>query len=695
MKKVYSQFEFGDITAQYLLDTESKVTGLRIVPTHFNGRNNEHSKEQSLPPESDDFKYSDACDIEPLVLISAVGSERMGGLSQGQTMRNGSFAKSFTFDSQKHKRDSGRQTVVTRLKNQDDNEIIHTLSYREATHCLISNAEFINNSNKEVILELLSAFSLTGISPLQEGNSTGPYIIHRFRSGWSLEGRMISESVEQLELESTWCKHSVQCERFGQTGSLPVRRWFPFVAIEDTENNLIWGAKVEATGSWQMEIYRKDDFFALAGGPADREFGHWTKKVEPGRSFFSGSAWISVACGTIEEISQRVIKTSSDDFNALEDEQALFPVFNEWCTTWGNPSEENLTPILPILQELNIPYLVIDAGWYADSKNNWSTTQGDWNVCPTLFPDGLKAFCDKIRSFGITPGLWFEPESVGEEAEIRKKTDWLLKLDGNPIKAGPRYFFDFRNEEVREYLEEKLCTLIAECGLGYIKVDYNETIGIGCDNNDMPGEGLRQHLVEVRKFYQKIKEKFPELIIENCASGGNRLAPSFIDITDLSSFSDAHECKSIPLIAGNLQFIMEPSKSLIWAVLQPDDNTRRLYYSLASLFLGRVCLSGQIHLLSEEKREIVKRSIILYEQVSRIINNGISYRHGDSLQTSYNAPCGWQAIVRYSKNRKEILIVLHTFQNAADKISIPLNENKRFRIKDSFGEDEVNVEANT
>jgi len=387
------------------------------------------------------------------------------------------------------------------------------------------------------------------------------------------------------------------------------------------------GSPLEAPGAWQMEIYRKDDFFHLSGGQADREFGHWSKTIRPGSSFHSGRAWISVVNGSIDDLSG-VLNESFRRDTRLPD--GIPAVFNEWCTTWGTPSAEKLSPLLKRVKDLNLRYFVIDAGWYADSGGNWEATQGDWEVSSELFPDGLKAFCSKIRENDLIPGLWFEPEVVGENAELRHKTDWLLHFDGKPIKSGTRYFLDFRKKDVRDYLEEKITGLIRDCGLGYIKIDYNETIGIGCDGEDSPGEELRKHLREVQLFYERIKEQFPDLIIENCSSGGHRLEPSFIDLMDVSSFSDAHETKAIPIIAANLQRQLPPSKNLIWAVIHPSDDEKRLCYSLSSLFLGRLCLSGEINELPEDSMVLIRKAVDFHHLVSPLISKGKSYRFGEN-----------------------------------------------------------------
>ena len=76
-----------------------------------------------------------------------------------------------------------------------------------------------------------------------------------------------------------------------------------------------------------------------------------------------------------------------------------------------------------------------------------------------------------------------------------------------------------------------------------MKIDYNETIGIGCDGAESPGEGLRKNMEASVSFIEKIKEEVPGIVLENCASGGHRLEPKLMSVMSMASFSDAHECE--------------------------------------------------------------------------------------------------------------------------------------------------------
>lgn len=91
-------------------------------------------------------------------------------------------------------------------------------------------------------------------------------------------------------------------------------------------------------------------------------------------------------------------------------------------------------------------------------------------------------------------------------------------------------------------------------------MDYNGNPGIRIDGEESDAEELRKNYAVVRDFFIQMKKEIPDLVIENCASGGNRLEPSMINVSDLASFSDAHEAVEIPYIAANLHNLIRSLK---------------------------------------------------------------------------------------------------------------------------------------
>lgn len=121
--------------------------------------------------------------------------------------------------------------------------------------------------------------------------------------------------------------------------------------------------------------------------------------------------------------------------------------------------------------------------------------------------------------------------------------------------------------------------------------------------------------------------------------------------------------RKLPIIAANLHRLIRIEQSQIWAVLRKDDDFHRINYSLTSGFLGRLCVSGDIFDISDEKWEIVKEAVSFYKKAKNIIKNGFTSLI-DCTAASYNRSVGYQRVLRTLGS--EALLVVHTFENGAN-----------------------------
>lgn len=652
-----STFQVADFTLRYRRDECTHRIGVDLFPTAM-----EAALAVRLP--NTGKEGAPLFHVDPLVHLKLMGDAYTASFGQGRTMRIAPTVDRFLFQGQTtHK--NGTETVIkTTLASADGCRIEHGVSWHDGDRAIKIKTAFVNASQEPQTLEMLSSFSLGGISPFDGGDVAGRLKVHRFRTVWCAEGRLETQSAELLHLERSATGHGAYSERFGQIGSMPARGWFPFAAIEDTVAGVVWGAQLAWGGSWQMELFRKDDQLCLSGGLADREFGHWTKTLAPGETLETPTAAVSCVHGDLDDLCDRLTDTQQRAADTHPEVEHDLPIiFNEWCTTWGRPTHERLQAIASRLAGTETKYLVIDAGWY--------DSHGDWLPRKDAFPDGLKAAADTIRKRGLIPGLWFEAETCGDGSLAFSLTDYLLKRDGFPITVGERRFWDLTDPFAIAHLEERMTRLPEECGIGYVKVDYNETIGFGCDGAESPGEGLRRQTLGTYALFERLRKRLPDLVIENCASGGHRLEPSLLGETAMSSFSDAHELSEIPIIAANLQRLLLPRQSQVWAVLRKSDTPQRLVYSLAATFLGRMCLSGDIDLLGEAQWQIVLDAQRLYRQAAPIIKYGRSRRVG-TVGESWRHPTGWQAVTRLSDDGGAALVVAHAFAGAPNSFEVPL-----------------------
>lgn len=675
--EVLQEYKLGDMVAKYLIDRDSMQVGFQLLPEKVSQEN----------------IITDNCFMESLIQYKLTGDIYNEAYAGGCSMRNSESVRKLKFSEQTDESIGEQLQVNTIMMDEDGHRLIHHLVWLKNMPYVRISCTFENQSKRDCCLEMFESFSLGGLSPYMQGDGNGTLWLHRVRSVWSQEGRHETIPVEDLQLEPAWDPHAVRCERFGQAGSMPVNRFFPFAAIEDRKNHIFWGAQIAHPASWQMEVYRKDNGLALSGGLADRELGHWMKHVELGKNFTTPEAIVSTAQTDSFDIFTGRLTTAGlvEGFlKAPESEQDLPIVFNEYCTTWGNPSHENICEIVDAIKGKGFKYFVIDCGWYKENGIPWDIGMGDYEVSSELFPDGMEKTVQVIKDAGMIPGIWFEIENVGSASRAYHLTEHLLHKDNVVLTTYFRRFWDMQDPWVDEYLTDKVIGTLKKYGFGYMKIDYNETIGIGCDGAESPGEALRKNMEATVLFIEKVKEEVPGIVLENCASGGHRLEPKMMSVMSMASFSDAHECEEIPIIAANLHRVIHPTQSQIWAVIRQDDSLKRIAYSISNTFLGRMCISGDVTQLAPEKWNLIEQGISFYGKIKDIIKEGQSYRYGPKIKSARH-PEGWQALLRVGKN-KQAYVVIHVFDGKLPEvIEIELPEDAPDHIRQIYAHQEMEV----
>lgn len=644
---ILKRYVYGDTAVYYTKETieghDLETVGLALYPA------------SATVPET--------LHTDSLVQVAFTGDRNLIDYTQGLSMRN-RFSTVLSIVSQT----AGEEGVVTVLSDGNGNEYEHTLSFDRATNVFSLSVRYTNRSQEIRTLEALDSFSVSGIlSPSRNYASTCGFTLHRMTAAWSRECRLKSDSFSHLGLDMSWGRYGVKVEKFGERGSMPVRDYFPFAAIED-ESGFILAAMAEAPYSWQMEVYQEKESCSLSGGLGDYEFAHWRKDILPGESFETDRAFLRVReSGGVNGVCNDFLHFMDAKLSVPASEEELPVLFNEYCTTWGTPSEENIRAILRAIEPLHLDYFVIDCGWYLPENCGWCNSPGDWNESKKLFPSGIRSVVKAIEDAGLLPGIWFEFEVAGIDSKLYYETDYLLTRDGVPLSSKNRRFVDLRKENAQAYLKTKMLDFLKDNGFRYIKIDYNDNIGIGCDGAESFGEGGRQVQEESLAYLDRLKEAIPDIVIENCSSGGSRIEPKRMSMVSMCSYSDAHECREIPIIAANVSRVVPARQEQIWAVIRKTDTDSRIIYSMTAAMIGRICISGDIWQISEEKIDLIAEGIRFYRGVRDIV------RHGDieeiTCTTEYFRELKGHQIYQKRLGSRALLIV-HSFDDEAFETEI-------------------------
>ena len=223
------------------------------------------------------------------------------------------------------------------------------------------------------------------------------------------------------------------------------------------------------------------------------------------------------------------------------------------CGNWGGTSAsihlDNIQKI--IQQELPIQYYWIDAEWYGNG--GWPVNVGSWQFKKDLYPQGFKPLSDALRASARELMLWFEPERVYKGTTWHQEhPEWLLDAGGDSL------LFNLGNPEARKFLTDFISDRIKEFGLGCYRQDFNiDPLGFWhkADAPDRQGITEIRYIEGLYAFWDGLLERHPNLIIDNCASGGRRIDLETVGRatpfwrTDGPRDAIAHQCHSYGLLA--------------------------------------------------------------------------------------------------------------------------------------------------
>lgn len=183
--------------------------------------------------------------------------------------------------------------------------------------------------------------------------------------------------------------------------------------------------------------------------------------------------------------------------------------------------------------ELTPDVFWLDAGWHTGAGDfrhgkSWANTTGNWTVDRERFPEGLKPVSDAVHEAGAKFMVWFEPERVVKGTQwATEHKEWMLDTEWpEGSKQSTWYLFDLGNDEACDWLCKYYGDLIEENGIDYYRQDFNMLPAGYWRDADEPGRsGIKEirHIENLYKFWDYLLERFPGLLIDNCASGGKRL----------------------------------------------------------------------------------------------------------------------------------------------------------------------------
>ncbi len=438
---------------------------------------------------------------------------------------------------------------------------------------------------------------------------------------WLAENRWRRRPVRELLPDTDGVVHPAPprgCFARTGAGGWSTGRHLPMGALIDRRDGRGWCWQIEHNGPWHWQVgeYRGGVYLALLG-PTDAEH-QWRQVLRPGESFETVPAAIAVTTGGFDGAVAALTRYRRAVRRPHPDHTTLPVVFNDYMNTlMGDPSTERLLPLVDAAAKVGAEYFCIDAGWYAEAGETWWTTVGAWSPSRTRFPGGIELVLDRIRAAGMVPGLWLEPEVVGVDSPMAGDlpAGAFFRRAGVRVAEEGRYHLDLRHPAAVAHLDRVVDRLVGGLGVGYLKLDYNLNIGPGTDDGGSAGAGLLGHNRALLAWLDRVLDRYPELVIENCASGAMRADPAMLARTQVQSTSDQQNPLRYPPIAAAAPAAIPPEQCANWAYPQPTDTPDGIAFTLCTALLGRLYLSGHLDGMSPAQLELVAEAVQVYKGI--------------------------------------------------------------------------------
>lgn len=506
--------------------------------------------------------------------------------------------------------------VVTKMQFWDDLDIIRMTN------------TVTNIGQEPQTLEYLSTFAYTGIEKEGTKSSDEKMALWVPHHGWQKENNWHRYTFPELGLgqsQPSTFQRTSKIFKLTNTGNWSTKEYLPMGYLENTEADTALYWQIEHNGSWHAEISDQNDLFYLnLGGPNELQ-SHWFKILQPGESFTSVPVAVGVGANDFDAAIGMLTRYRRKIRRANADNENLPVIFNDYMNClWGDPTTKKELPMIDAAAKAGCEYYVIDAGWYAPGQ--WWDSVGEWKESRERFPHGLVEVTDHIREKGMVPGVWLELEVMGIHCELAKKLpdDWFFVRHGKRVYDRSRYQLDFRNPEVRAYASGVVKRVVEEYGVGYIKMDYNIEPGIGTElHADSVGQGLLEHERAYLDWLDGIFTTYPDLVIENCSSGGLRTDYAMLSRCSIQSTSDQEDYVTYSTIAANAPTGVAPEQAAVWSYPMMEGDKEETIFNMVNAMLLRIHQSGHLQELAQDRFALVKEGIALYKTMRTEIKQAV------------------------------------------------------------------------
>lgn len=512
----------------------------------------------------------------------------------------------------------------------------------------------------------------------------GQYDLSYLWGGWGNERQLATEDL--LAGERT----------FIDPRGRSTNGYSPWFCLHSKNHDVRFLAQLAYSGNWEMKFLRRPNGRALEEENLQASLGMRPDfggplELSPGESFALPPVAFTATGGNLDDGANQlhryqrryvVPRTKTND--------PLLVQFNSWYPFPGKLQVEDMKRCADVAARMGAEVFVLDAGWF--SGKNWSRELGDWTPNPQEFPHGIQELAQYVRSKGMRFGIWVEIENLGiDSAMFKSHPDWCLTYNGSPLLVDERYHLNFAKPAVKQWARSVIDRLVKDYGIEWLKIDYNIDIGERFNPPHLAerrGHVLYDHLMNYYGWLDELRAAYPQLVIENCSSGGTRFDLGIIAHTHTTWLSD--EVRPLPSVqlgyGCTVEFIPEVCNH--WMVGDQDNGDVSLSNPPGWWdFMFRVPMNGQFGISSrvftwnDDLVRTAAANVALYKRLRQVIMGADVYHL--TVQPSHDDPRDWSALQYVSPDRKNSVLFAYRLENgAATRVFKPrgLDPSRTYRV---------------
>lgn len=374
-------------------------------------------------------------------------------------------------------------------------------------------------------------------------------------------------------------------------------------------------------------------------------------------------------------------------------------LINSWEANYFKFNERRLLKQAKAAKEAGIELFVLDDGWFG-KRNDDTTSLGDWTENRDKLKNGLKGLSEEINALGLEFGLWVEPEMVNEDSELyRLHPDWAVKIPGKEHSIGRnQMILDLTREEVCSYIIREMTRVFSSANISYVKWDMNRIFSDSYSITLLPEQQMEfnhRYTLGLYGILGTLTERFPKILFESCASGGNRFDLGMLCYMPQIWASDNTDAISRAAIQSGYSYGYPLSTIGAHVSACPNHQTLR-NTSIETRFevaaFGLLGYELNLSELNSEEKQAVVSQIAFYKEHREVFQFGEFYRIKTDEEGSYQ----WISVASDRKKalglylQKEVLpnFTYGRFQTKGldeDRIYHMTNRQRTFNIKE-FGD---------